>query len=260
MNPANWLPALNTKLPATIRIMDCEEVPPDFHARFSATGKTLPLPDLHRPGAAAARRRARLAPAAGIDPAPSAAALDLFHGTHDFRAFAAYRGNETPDTDFHRTLRQAALHLDRRRPVTRFRRRRVPLQDGPHAHRQRRRRGNRAGGDRRTWTTAPPPRPHRPHPPLRPRRRADARWRRLLIDEGRDLFPRGPDSGASLVRMSGSSLERCFHPSPRSRSTPPDLSERGPCPPITAQHAILCSPQVTSVSVDFPGDAAHGGS
>src|SRR5215213_1967911 len=26
MNPFNWVPALNTKLPATIRIMACEEV------------------------------------------------------------------------------------------------------------------------------------------------------------------------------------------------------------------------------------------
>jgi tRNA pseudouridine38-40 synthase len=39
MNAYNWVPALNTKLPATIRIMACEEVAADFHSRFSATGK-----------------------------------------------------------------------------------------------------------------------------------------------------------------------------------------------------------------------------
>ena len=39
MNPFNWVPALNTKLPASVRIMACEEVPADFHARFSAKGK-----------------------------------------------------------------------------------------------------------------------------------------------------------------------------------------------------------------------------
>ena len=40
MNPFNWVPALNTKLPATIRIMDCEEVASDFHARYLAKEKT----------------------------------------------------------------------------------------------------------------------------------------------------------------------------------------------------------------------------
>ena len=40
MNPANWVAALNAELPATIRILRCEEAPPEFHARFSATGKT----------------------------------------------------------------------------------------------------------------------------------------------------------------------------------------------------------------------------
>ena len=39
MNPFNWVPALNTKLPATIRVMSCEETDDDFHARFSAKGK-----------------------------------------------------------------------------------------------------------------------------------------------------------------------------------------------------------------------------
>ena len=40
MNPVNWLAALNTRLPATIRVLECEEVANDFHARFSALSKT----------------------------------------------------------------------------------------------------------------------------------------------------------------------------------------------------------------------------
>jgi len=40
MNPYNWVPALNTKLPPEIRILSCEEVADDFHARFSAISKT----------------------------------------------------------------------------------------------------------------------------------------------------------------------------------------------------------------------------
>ena len=40
MNPFNWVPALNAKLPSEIRIMECAEAPDEFHARFSARSKT----------------------------------------------------------------------------------------------------------------------------------------------------------------------------------------------------------------------------
>lgn len=109
MTPVHWVPALNCKLPASIRIMACEEVPADFHSRFSASGKiyrydlcTDPvLPPLkaglawHVPGLLDARVLER--------------ALALFVGRHDFHAFAAYRGNEPPDMDWYRTLDRAAL-------------------------------------------------------------------------------------------------------------------------------------------------------
>ena len=109
MNPFNWVPALNTKLPAAIRVMACEETPADFHARFSAVGKiyhyricTDPvLPPLL---AGTAWHLPRL-----LDPARLAEALALFRGTHDFHAFAAYRGNETGDTDYVRTIHHADL-------------------------------------------------------------------------------------------------------------------------------------------------------
>lgn len=114
MNPFNWLPALNTKLPASIRIMACEEAPPDFHSRFSATGKiyhydlcTDPvLPPLK---AGLAWHLPRL-----LDPGVLAEALALFNGSHDFHAFAAYRGNEGPDMDWYRTIHRADIetHAD----------------------------------------------------------------------------------------------------------------------------------------------------
>ncbi|NIP92972.1 MAG: tRNA pseudouridine synthase A [Akkermansiaceae bacterium] len=102
MNPVNWLAALNTKLPATIRIMDCEEAAPDFHARFSTTGKcyqyelsTAPILPPRQAGLAWHLPRQ-------LDPATLEEALAFFRGTHDFRAFAANRGNEmnrrTPTT------------------------------------------------------------------------------------------------------------------------------------------------------------------
>ena len=109
MNPANWVAALNCKLPATIRIMACEEVAAEFHSRFSAAGKiyhydlcTAPvLPPLK---AGLAWHQPRL-----LDPGLLARALELFLGRHDFHAFAAYRGNEKPDMDWFRTLHRADL-------------------------------------------------------------------------------------------------------------------------------------------------------
>jgi tRNA pseudouridine38-40 synthase len=109
MNAYNWVPALNTKLPATIRVMACEEVAADFHSRFSASGKiyhydlcTDPvLPPLK---AGLAWHLPRLLDAAVLEEA-----LALFVGRHDFHAFAAYRGNEQPDMDWFRTIHSARL-------------------------------------------------------------------------------------------------------------------------------------------------------
>jgi tRNA pseudouridine38-40 synthase len=109
MNPYNWVPALNTKLPATIRVMGCDEVAPDFHARFSATGKTYRYdictdPVLPPLKAGLAWHLPRL-----LDADVLSRTLTLFIGNHDFHAFAAYRGNEQESTDYVRTIRAANL-------------------------------------------------------------------------------------------------------------------------------------------------------
>jgi len=109
MNPFNWVPALNTKLPPTIRVMACEERDADFHARFSATGKTYRYelctdPVLPPLKAGLAWHLPRL-----LDKEVLAKALRLFVGRHDFQAFAANRGNETEETDWCRTVHNAAL-------------------------------------------------------------------------------------------------------------------------------------------------------
>lgn len=109
MNPYNWVPALNTNLPATIRVMACEEVAPDFHARFSATEKTYRYdlctdPVLPPLKAGLAWHLPRL-----LDADVLSHALTLFVGKHDFHAFAAYRGNEQEETDYVRTIRTANL-------------------------------------------------------------------------------------------------------------------------------------------------------
>ncbi len=49
--------ALNTRLPADIRIQGSSEVPPDFHPRFTATVKTYEYRILNRTFADPTRRR-----------------------------------------------------------------------------------------------------------------------------------------------------------------------------------------------------------
>ena len=99
----------HTKLPATIRIMACEEVPVDFHSRFSAIGKiyhydicTDPVLPPLKAGLAWHLPRA-------LDAVELQRALDIFTGRHDFHAFAAYRGNEQADMDWYRTIHRAEL-------------------------------------------------------------------------------------------------------------------------------------------------------
>lgn len=109
MNPYNWVPALNSKLPATIRVIDCEEVAEDFHARFSAKSKTYSYflatnPVLHPLLAGRAWHLPRL-----LDPETLEQALQHYVGTHDFKAFAALRGNETEETSYVRTITEASL-------------------------------------------------------------------------------------------------------------------------------------------------------
>ena len=111
MNPYNWVPALNSNLPATIRIMGCEEVAVDFHSRFSAISKTYfydictdpVLPPLK---AGLAWHVPRL-----LDADVLGQALEAYLGTHDFHAFAAYRGNEDQDTSYTRSISLAQLEM-----------------------------------------------------------------------------------------------------------------------------------------------------
>lgn len=108
MNPYNWLPALNAKLPPTLRVMECEEVSSDFHARFSAIGKTYEyrictLPVLPPLLAGLAWHIPKL-----FDFDALRDALACYQGRHNFVCFAAVRGNETPEMDFHRSIHEAS--------------------------------------------------------------------------------------------------------------------------------------------------------
>lgn len=109
MNPYNWVPALNTKLPATIRVLDAEEVDAGFHARFSAKSKTytylLCMAPIQHPMLSG---RAWHLPRQ-LDKATLEKAISHYVGEHDFRAFAALRGNENEETCYKRAITEASV-------------------------------------------------------------------------------------------------------------------------------------------------------
>ncbi len=104
MDGEAWLRALNAHLPPTIRIMNARAASPDFHARFDARGKTYTYRICHGPvlppleyGLAWHRPR--------LDPEALLGALQIFVGTHHFRAFAANRNDGRDETrDTRRTI------------------------------------------------------------------------------------------------------------------------------------------------------------
>lgn len=109
MNPYNWVPAINTKLPASIRVLDCIEVEKEFHARFSAKQKIYcykisraPILHPHLAGL-----RWHIPRQFNIEELE--AALALYKGTHNFKNLSALRGNETESTDYVRTLFDTSL-------------------------------------------------------------------------------------------------------------------------------------------------------
>lgn len=104
MNPYNWVPALNSHLPATIRVTDCHEVAADFHARFSAISKTYTYDLCLEPVQPPLMAGLVWHLPRQLDMDSLQRALDVLRGEHDFRAFAAKRGNETVETSYIRHL------------------------------------------------------------------------------------------------------------------------------------------------------------
>ena len=107
LEPERWVHALNASLPPTIRVLRTRYVSRDFHARFSAKGKTYRyriwndrvLPPLEL-------GRAWHIPAA-LDRDVLRIATAAFIGRHDFAAFAANRGK--PEQCTVRTITSARV-------------------------------------------------------------------------------------------------------------------------------------------------------
>lgn len=113
-----WLRALNTKLPATIRVMDCRSVNEDFHARFSASGKIyryrLWLGPVLPPLEHGLSWRVR----SSFEIERLRQALDTFVGYHDFCAFAANRSDgKDADRDCRRTIHSIHVETDTYGPL-----------------------------------------------------------------------------------------------------------------------------------------------
>lgn len=115
MDANAWRAALNAHLPASIRIMEAVLVSPAFHARFNAVGKIYEyriwrgavLPP-HMAG------RAWHQPYS-LDITLLQHALSCYCGEHDFRLFAARRGNEPeppPPGFYRRIIYSATCHQE----------------------------------------------------------------------------------------------------------------------------------------------------
>ncbi|MGI8820229.1 MAG: tRNA pseudouridine(38-40) synthase TruA [Chthoniobacterales bacterium] len=107
LQTAQWVAALNTNLPPTIRVLRCSYAGATFHARFSARGKVYRyriwndaiLPPLEF-------GRAWHVPLP-LDLAALRREATSLVGTHDFSGFAANRGHRVDDTT--RTLRAVTV-------------------------------------------------------------------------------------------------------------------------------------------------------
>lgn len=94
---AKLLAAFRSGLPRSIQIKSVRAVAPDFHARFSATGKRY-VYELHLGDADPFTRPYCWPVFRPLDVAAMQAAAEMLCGKHDFRAFTALNGPEKEDT------------------------------------------------------------------------------------------------------------------------------------------------------------------
>jgi tRNA pseudouridine38-40 synthase len=97
--PVNaWLPALNAHLPAGVRIMALRRAAPDFHARFSATGKVYRYTIWNGPVMPPLLLGRAWHVPWKINRDVLASACAALVGTHDFAAFSAKRSQAEDNT------------------------------------------------------------------------------------------------------------------------------------------------------------------
>ena len=99
-----WALAINAHLPAEIRVVAVRLAPPDFHARFSASGKVYRYRLWNSPVFHPFEIGRAWHVPGPLDDDAFAAAARLLVGRHDFAAFAANRGK--PGENTVRTIRR----------------------------------------------------------------------------------------------------------------------------------------------------------
>jgi tRNA pseudouridine38-40 synthase len=98
LTPARWLAALNALLPPSIRVLRCQNVSENFHARFSAKGKVYRYRIWSAPVLPPSEFQRAWHVISEVDLAVLKSAALIFIGTHDFAGFAANRGHQETDT------------------------------------------------------------------------------------------------------------------------------------------------------------------
>ena len=104
--PEAWAPALNQCLPDDIRVLGSEEVPDDFHARFSALGKLYRYRILNRRAPSALYRRYSWHVNLRLNVKYMRLAAASLAGKHDFSAF---RGSGCSAKTPVRTIRSVTI-------------------------------------------------------------------------------------------------------------------------------------------------------
>jgi len=89
MPPEAWAPALNHHLPFDIRVLRSQEAAPDFHARYSASGKTYRYVILNRHAPSALHRSRAWHIPKKLNLAAMRRAAKYLVGARDFSAFRA---------------------------------------------------------------------------------------------------------------------------------------------------------------------------
>ena len=98
LSAARWTEALNALLPPTIRVLRCQYVSNDFHARLSAKGKIYRYRIWLAPVLPPFEYRRTWHIVHPIDAKILKQAAKHFVGTHDFAGFAANRGKQERST------------------------------------------------------------------------------------------------------------------------------------------------------------------
>lgn len=109
--PERFAYAMNFYLPPDIRVLSSEAVPDDFHARFSATGKTYRYTYRNDPQRSALYRNFTGHVGQPLDIDRMREAAQHLIGTHDFASFSAHSGADKNTT---RTIR--SIDIEKKGP------------------------------------------------------------------------------------------------------------------------------------------------